>query len=112
MLPKYPRLEERLRNESEVKKKKCQGYLVWIFKERNVVVKEVNPPPLLRVLTMVLAALSISDISMNAQYGPRRPKLLKYPPCMFGVQKRSFCKSWLGQFVWLEYNATKVVLAV
>ena len=29
---------------------------MWILKERNVVVKEVNPPPLLRVLTMVLAA--------------------------------------------------------
>ena len=57
---------------------------MWIFKERNVVVKEVNPPPLLRVLTMV-RVLIISDISMNAQDGPRRPKLQKYPPCMFGA---------------------------
>ena len=85
---------------------------MWIFKERNVVVKEVNPPPLLSVLTMVLAALSISDISMNAQDGPRRPKLQKYTPRMFGVQQRSFCKSWLEQFAWLEYNVTKVLLAV
>ena len=74
-------------------------------------VKEVNPPPLLRVLTMV-RVLTISEISMNAQDGPRRPKLQKYPPCMFGVQQRSFCKSCLGQFAWLEYNATKVLLAV
>ena len=32
-------------------------------------------------------ASSISDISMNAQDGPRRPKLQKYPPCMFGPTK-------------------------
>src|SRR4029434_5209972 len=57
-------------------------------------------------------ASSISGISMNAQDGLRRPKLQKYPPCMFGVQQRSFCKSWLGQFALLEYNATKVLLAV
>ena len=80
---------------------------MWIFKERNVVVKEVNPPPLLRE-----GANSISDISMNTQDGPRRPKLQKYPPCMFGVQQRSFCKSCLEQFAWLEYNVTKVLLAV
>ena len=42
-------------------------------------------------------AISISDISMNAQNGPRRSKLQKYPPRMFGVQQMSFCKSWLEQ---------------
>ena len=52
---------------------------MWIFKERNVVVKEVNPPPLLREGANH-GASSISDISMNAQDGPRRPKLQKYPP--------------------------------
>ena len=35
-------------------------------------------------------ASSIGDISMNAQVGPRRPILQKYPARMFGVQQRSY----------------------
>ena len=56
LLPKCPRLEDSLRNESDVEEDERHGYLMWILKKRNVVVNEVNPPPLLRVLTMVLAA--------------------------------------------------------
>ena len=60
----------------------------------------------------MVRVLTVSEISMNAQDGQRRSKLQKYPPRMFGVQQRSFCKSWLEQFAWLEYNVTKVLLAV
>ena len=45
----------------------------------------------------MVRVLTISDISMNAQDGPRRSKPQKYPPRMFGVQQMSFCKSWLEQ---------------
>ena len=90
LLRKCPCLEEPLRNKSDVEEEEEMPGVSGVYH----------------------GASSISVVSMNAQNGPRRPKLQKFPPCMFGVQQRSFCKSWLGQFAWLEYNATKVLLAV
>src|SRR4029434_5143799 len=105
LLPKCPCLEERLRNKSDVEE---EEEMPGVSEERC----GQGGQPSTTTEGANHGASSISDIGMNAQDGPRRPKLRKYPPCMFGVQRRSFFKSWLGQFAWFEYNATKVLLAV
>lgn len=47
------------------------------------------------------------DISNHPQEAPRWPGLQKYPTWLFGNQKRSFNKSWMDQYSWLEYSMAK-----
>src|SRR4029434_7483013 len=110
LLPKGPCLEERLRKKSDVEVKEMPGVSGVDFYGEERCGQGGQPSTTTEGANH--GASSISDISMNAQDGPRRPKLQKYPPCMFGVQQRSFCKSLLEQFAWLEYSVTKVLLAV
>src|SRR4029434_6224509 len=107
LIPKIPRVEESCDVEEE---EEMQGVSESDLEEEER--RGQRAQPYTSTEGASHGASSISDISMNAQDGPRRPKLPKYPPRMFGVQQRSFCKSWLEQFAWLEYNVTKVLFAV
>ena len=108
LLPKCPCLEERLRNKSDVEEEEMPGVSDMDFEEEERRGQGGQPSNATEGANH--GASSISDISMNAQDGPKR--LQKYPPRMFGVQQRTFCKSWLEQFAWLEYSVAKVLLAV
>lgn len=47
------------------------------------------------------------DISSRPYDDPRRPVLQKYPSKPFGNQHKSFNKSWMDQYMWLEYSMSK-----
>uniref|UniRef100_A0A672IQM3 TTF-type domain-containing protein n=1 Tax=Salarias fasciatus TaxID=181472 RepID=A0A672IQM3_SALFA len=47
------------------------------------------------------------DISSWPCDGPMGPVLQKYPSKPFGNQQRSFNKSWMDQYTWLEYSMSE-----
>ena len=69
--PKCRCLEERLRNKSDVEEEKMPGVSGVDFLGEERCGQGGQPS------TTTVGANSISDISMNAQDGPRRPKLQK-----------------------------------
>ena len=84
LLPKYLRLEESLRNESNVEEREMPGVSDVDFEKEER--RGQGGQPFTATEGANHGASSIGDISMNAQVGPRRPILQKYPPSMFGVQ--------------------------
>ena len=88
MLPKCPRLEESLRNESNVEEEEMPGVSDMDFEEEERRGQGGQPSNATEGANH--GASSIGDISMNAQVGPRRPILQKYPPRIFGIQQRFY----------------------
>ena len=77
-----------MRNESNVEEEEMPGVSGVDFEEEER--RGQGGQPSTATEGAKHGASRIGDISMNAQVGPRRPILQKYPPCMFGVQQSFF----------------------